>query len=417
MSQGPAPTDKDIDELDDFQDSDDEDPTEFRVRDPLKPPTANLFSTQALHTLIHEGLIDLNPAYQRDVVWSETKQIHLIDSIFRNFYIPPVIFAVQKDDEGEEVRICVDGKQRLTSIQKFFDGQIPHRDVKTKKTYWYTRSEAQKNSRLDIPAYWKKEFADKQITCVEYHNIAPGTEREIFQRVQLGVTLTAAEKLQAIASPWAQWIASLEQKHVLSDGGLSAILDWDTSRGRDFQCIAQMVYCCDGLPDYLLPTAQKLEKWLVRVDPPTESFMSRVDKALSEFWYLASNKGFDKGLKGFDKRVAPVEFVFIGVLLYVMRDYSHPDRAEAIFNMRTHIRSQFKDVRNNSTIGRTLWLFIRSILQPGSVSLDAVLASPAKPKKRRRAGNSDDDEDDDYKPSPIKALGTAAKTRSKVAKR
>src|ERR1700729_411205 len=105
-----------------------------------------------------------------------------------------------------------------------------------------------------------------------------------------------------------------------------------------------------------------------------------------------------------------------GVFLYVMRDYSHPDRAEAIFNMRTHIRSQFKDVRNNSTIGRTLWLFIRSILQPGSVSLDAVLASPAKPKKRRRAGNSDDDEDDDYKPSPIKALGTAAKTRSKVAK-
>lgn len=32
------------------------------------------------------------------------------------------------------------------------------------------------------------------LTClpVEYHNIAPGTEREIFQRVQLGVTLTAA---------------------------------------------------------------------------------------------------------------------------------------------------------------------------------------------------------------------------------
>jgi hypothetical protein len=128
-------------------------------------------------------------------------------------------------------------------------------------------------------------------------------------------TFYPLEKLQAIASPWAQWIASLEQKHVLSDGGLSAILDWDTSRGRDFQCIAQMVYCCDGLPDYLLPTAQKLEKWLVRVDPPTESFMSRVDKALSEFWYLASNKGFDKGLKGFDKRVAPVEFVFIGTSL------------------------------------------------------------------------------------------------------
>ena len=44
------------------------------------------------------------------------------------------------------------------------------RDVKTKKTYWYTRSEAQKSSRLDIPAVWKKQFADKQITCGEYYD-------------------------------------------------------------------------------------------------------------------------------------------------------------------------------------------------------------------------------------------------------
>jgi len=28
-----------------------------------------------------------------DVVWSEIKQIGLIDSIFRNFYIPPIIFG------------------------------------------------------------------------------------------------------------------------------------------------------------------------------------------------------------------------------------------------------------------------------------------------------------------------------------
>jgi len=256
---------------------------------------------------------------------------------------------------------------------------------------------------------------------VEYRNIAPGTEREIFQRVQLGMTLTAAEKLQAIASPWAHWICSLETKHVLSDGGLSAILHWDTSRGRDFQCIAQMVYCCDGLPDYLLPTAQKLEKWLVRVDPPSESFMSRVDKALSEIWYLASTKNLDKGLKQFEKRVAPVEFVFIGVLLYVMRDYSHQDRAEAIYNMRTHIRKQFKDVRNNAHVGRALWLFVRSIMQPGSVSLDAAFATTSSQKmtkKRRKGGDDDDNEDDEYRPSPVRAFGTStAKTRSKVAKR
>lgn len=59
-----------------------------------------------------------------DVVWPESKQIGLIDSVFRNFYIPPVIFAVQNDEDGEVVRVCVDGKQRLTSIQKFLDGLV-----------------------------------------------------------------------------------------------------------------------------------------------------------------------------------------------------------------------------------------------------------------------------------------------------
>lgn len=84
--------------------------------------------------------------------------------------------------------------------------------------------------------------------------------------------------------------------------------------------------------------------------------------------------------------------------------------------MRTYIRSQFKDVRNNANVGRALWLFVRSIIQPGTVSLDTVLASSSKPKKRRKAADSDS-EDDEYKPTPIKNLGTAAKTRSKVAKR
>jgi hypothetical protein len=59
-----------------------------------------------------------------DVVWPIGKQMEIIDSLFHNFYVPPVIFAVMRDEEGEEVRVCVDGKQRLTSIVKFLDGHV-----------------------------------------------------------------------------------------------------------------------------------------------------------------------------------------------------------------------------------------------------------------------------------------------------
>lgn len=71
-----------------------------------------------------------------DIVWSEQKQSGLIDSLFRNYYIPPIIFgemtifsssshlaqilpkAVATAEDGSESRVCIDGKQRLTSIQK-----------------------------------------------------------------------------------------------------------------------------------------------------------------------------------------------------------------------------------------------------------------------------------------------------------
>jgi uncharacterized protein with ParB-like and HNH nuclease domain len=141
------------------------------------------------------------------VVWPESKQIGLIDSIFRNFYVPPVIFAVQEDDDGETTRVCVDGKQRLTSIQKFLDGLVRNtehhfsaflltiteynrylvsprlwvsylraegelhqdRDTRTKKSFWFVRSDAQKTTRLEIPESWKRRFAETRITCGQFH--------------------------------------------------------------------------------------------------------------------------------------------------------------------------------------------------------------------------------------------------------
>lgn len=410
-----AAQEKDLDELEDDYPSDNDDPNVFKVRDALTPPSAMSYTVQELHKYIHEGFIDLDPIYQRDIVWPETKQIGLIDSIFRNFYIPPVIFAVTRDEDGENVRICVDGKQRLTSIQKFLDGLIPHRDARTKKSYWFVRSDKQKTTRLEIPEEWKRRFAETRITCVEYHNLSPEVEREIFQRVQLGVQLTAAEKLQAISSPWADWISDLELRHVNAEHkGLASVLEWDTTRGRDFQCIAQLIYCCDGLPDHPLPTAQKLEKWLKRVDKPPTMFMTQINDVLSDFWHIATQSDLNAAFTEVDKRVAPVEFVFVGVVLFVLRDRTIEERANAILHMRLRIREQFRDVRNNGLVGKALWNYVDSITGPSGlkvldISPTLVGASTSTGTKRKRKGS---DADDDYHPSPIRSLGSKVKTRS-----
>lgn len=58
-------------------------------------------------------------------MWSAEKQSQIIQSLFHNYYIPPVIFSLHEDLATKTIiRKCVDGKQRLASIQKFMDGQV-----------------------------------------------------------------------------------------------------------------------------------------------------------------------------------------------------------------------------------------------------------------------------------------------------
>jgi hypothetical protein len=100
------------------------------------------------------------------------------------------------------------------------------------------------------------------------------------------------------------------------EGGLSHVLEWDTKRGRDFQNIAFLVFCCDGIPETeQIPTAQKVEKWLCRVDKPTEKFKLEIEEVLQEFWKIAVDTELGAGFKNIGRRLAPVEFIFIGAPL------------------------------------------------------------------------------------------------------
>ncbi|KAF5334735.1 hypothetical protein D9758_016901 [Tetrapyrgos nigripes] len=141
------------------------------------------------------------------VVWTKEKQTGLIDSILRNFYIPPVIFVINRDDDGNETKTCIDGKQRLTSIHRFMDGLIPHRDPITNKKFWYKIDPSVDGGKKGptgrlLPQQYRDSFAGKYIVCVEYTNLTDTDEREIYQRVQLGMALTSAEKLHFIANSY-----------------------------------------------------------------------------------------------------------------------------------------------------------------------------------------------------------------------
>ena len=110
----------------------------------------------------------------------------------------------------------------------------------------------------------------------------------------------------------ATWIALLSQKSLTAEDGLSSRISVDLKRGRDFQSLAQLVYCCDGLPERRVPSPQKLDEWVARPGAPPQAFKGALNGVLATFWYLADEPRFNKGFVRFKERVAPVEFVFIG---------------------------------------------------------------------------------------------------------
>lgn len=401
---------KDFDELtSDYGDAEyeGENPNQFVIRDPLPPPSASLYTTKELHDLIHEGEIDLSPPYQRAVVWNREKQMTLIDSIFRNFYIPPVLFMSRKPSKEFAPKICMDGKQRLSSIQAFIDGQIPYRDPNTRRLFYYSVSNSQAKKKLVIPDKYKAIFNSKQITCVEFKDIDPAIERDVFQRVQLGVALTAAEKLAAISSPYADWISELDYRHIRGiDDGLGEKLRWDSNRGKHFQGIAQIAFCIENLPDRSEPTSVKLNAWLNRVDPPSQKFKEEIEDVLKRYWEIATNEKLRHGLTDKKTKVSPVEFAFIGVLIYILRYCDDETIADEISNMRKEVRAQHVDIRANAKLFNSLWNFIDKVKTKHSNKSNGGT-------KKRRRGDMDIDDDDDYRATPIKSLGIGLKTRAK----
>ena len=136
----------------------------LRFGEVLAAPIPVRYSCEALSIMIKKGQVDLEPEYQRGVVWNAAKQSAVIDSIFRNCYVPPVLFSIhpQENDEGdmEDLRICVDGKQvsdeqgvagggaradaangrqRLSSIYAFMHNVIPLREPHSNRAFWYRR--------------------------------------------------------------------------------------------------------------------------------------------------------------------------------------------------------------------------------------------------------------------------------------
>jgi len=78
------------------------------------------YNLSTLHDLITNNIIELSPSYQRRCRWDDDQQSRLIESFLMNVPIPPIF--LNEDDLGKYS--IIDGKQRLTTINRFLGGKL-----------------------------------------------------------------------------------------------------------------------------------------------------------------------------------------------------------------------------------------------------------------------------------------------------
>src|SRR5690349_23840322 len=65
--------------------------------------------------------LNLQPEFQRGEVWSKLKKQRLIDSILRDWHVPPIHVIENPKSRKQEV---LDGQQRLAAIRDFVQGSF-----------------------------------------------------------------------------------------------------------------------------------------------------------------------------------------------------------------------------------------------------------------------------------------------------
>lgn len=148
--------------------------------------------------------LDLQPDFQRGEVWSDAKKRRLIDTILRDWHIPPIHVIERPDTHKQEV---LDGQQRLAAIRDFVRGKITV-DGRL-EPYEPEIAAAHETTYKTLPPNLRRRFDRFTIRIFSLIDFKPDEPGELFFRLNQPVSLTAAEQRNAFFGPVREQVRQL----------------------------------------------------------------------------------------------------------------------------------------------------------------------------------------------------------------
>lgn len=153
---------------------------------------------------IDSGDINLQPEFQRGEVWTKVKKQRLIDSILRDWHVPPIHVIENPRTRKQEV---LDGQQRLTAVRDFAHGYFPvdgnveplESAIKSLDGCYYG----------NLPEEWRRRFDQFTIRVFRIIDYGSAEPAELFFRLNQPSSLTGAEQRNAFFGPVREQIKGL----------------------------------------------------------------------------------------------------------------------------------------------------------------------------------------------------------------
>jgi hypothetical protein len=145
-----------------------------------------------LNHYYEKGRLAFNTEYQRTEVWPGKKKRLLIDSILRKYDISMIFLRQQIDDE-RVVYECIDGQQRLKCIFRFLSNEfaiLPEDTPGLERKYYYSQ----------LPQDVQSDFLTFDVNSIIVSDADDDTTTDIFMRLQEGIRLNEAERVNALRS-------------------------------------------------------------------------------------------------------------------------------------------------------------------------------------------------------------------------
>ena len=146
-----------------------------------------------------------DPPYQRESsVWSTDKQQLFIDSLLNGYDVPKIYLHDLRGQHPTQVYAVVDGRQRLTTIWRFLDDELPlAADFRIEPANapdlpagTVPPAAGQRHSQLD--PRWQRVLRQTYLAVVLIQNATEEDIEELFSRLNNGEPLNDAEKRNAL---------------------------------------------------------------------------------------------------------------------------------------------------------------------------------------------------------------------------